>query len=136
MKRRRVNLKCTLTEYNGLYEKQKKKAETNLEHTVIQLFGVDRNLLDSEERCREKGRKVTESLGLIVWKEFVHKFSLGISIIFVISESHLSIHTWPEYNYVHFDVITCLKSANLQKMVELIEYEFQPEFISVIKLIY
>ena len=31
----------------------------------------------------------------------------GISGVVVIAESHLSIHTWPEYNYAAVDFFTC-----------------------------
>lgn len=37
-----------------------------------------------------------------------HKFSPhGVSGVIVIAESHVSIHTWPEYNYAAVDVFTC-----------------------------
>ena len=37
-----------------------------------------------------------------------HEFSpFGISGMVVIAESHLSIHTWPEYNYAAADIFTC-----------------------------
>jgi S-adenosylmethionine decarboxylase len=37
-----------------------------------------------------------------------HKFKpQGISGIVVISESHLAIHTWPEYRYAAIDIFTC-----------------------------
>lgn len=37
-----------------------------------------------------------------------HKFSpFGISGIVVIAESHISIHTWPEYGYAAIDIFTC-----------------------------
>ena len=37
-----------------------------------------------------------------------HKFSpIGISGVVVIAESHLAIHTWPEYGYAAVDVFTC-----------------------------
>jgi S-adenosylmethionine decarboxylase len=37
-----------------------------------------------------------------------HKFSpFGISGVVVIAESHLSIHTWPEYGFAAVDIFTC-----------------------------
>ncbi len=37
-----------------------------------------------------------------------HKFSpQGVSGVVVISESHLTIHTWPELGYAAIDVFTC-----------------------------
>jgi S-adenosylmethionine decarboxylase len=37
-----------------------------------------------------------------------HKFSpFGISGVVVIAESHLTIHTWPEYGFAAVDIFTC-----------------------------
>jgi S-adenosylmethionine decarboxylase len=37
-----------------------------------------------------------------------HEFNpFGISGMVVIAESHLSVHTWPEYNYAALDIFTC-----------------------------
>jgi S-adenosylmethionine decarboxylase len=37
-----------------------------------------------------------------------HEFNpFGISGMVVIAESHLSIHTWPEYSYAAVDIFTC-----------------------------
>lgn len=37
-----------------------------------------------------------------------HEFSpFGISGMVIIAESHLSIHTWPEYGYAAVDIFTC-----------------------------
>jgi len=47
-------------------------------------------------------------------REFVfHKFSpQGVSGVVVISESHLTIHTWPELGYAAVDVFTCGDKVN------------------------
>lgn len=37
-----------------------------------------------------------------------HEFNpFGISGVVVIAESHLTIHTWPEYDYAAVDIFTC-----------------------------
>jgi len=37
-----------------------------------------------------------------------HKFSPhGVSGVIVIAESHVAIHTWPEYGYAAVDIFTC-----------------------------
>lgn len=37
-----------------------------------------------------------------------HEFNpFGISGMVIIAESHLSIHTWPEYGYAAVDIFTC-----------------------------
>lgn len=48
-----------------------------------------------------------EAKATIVETSF-HKFSpFGISGVVVIAESHISIHTWPEYGYAAIDIFTC-----------------------------
>jgi S-adenosylmethionine decarboxylase len=49
-----------------------------------------------------------------------HQFSpFGVSGMVVIAESHLSIHTWPEYNYAAVDIFTC---GDIIKPEEAAEY--------------
>ncbi len=49
-----------------------------------------------------------ERIGATVMSDAFHKFSpQGVSGTVVISESHLSIHTWPEKRYVAVDIFTC-----------------------------
>jgi S-adenosylmethionine decarboxylase len=43
-----------------------------------------------------------------ILNEIHHSFQpIGISIIFLLSESHISIHTFPEKNHMSFDIYTC-----------------------------
>lgn len=42
-----------------------------------------------------------------------HKFSpQGITILYMLSESHISIHTFPENNYAAIDIYTCRHYEN------------------------
>ena len=43
-----------------------------------------------------------------VLEKVEHKFHPeGLSILYLLSESHLSIHTFPERSYIAFDLYTC-----------------------------
>ena len=43
----------------------------------------------------------------VVGESFYHFSPHGVSGVVNIAESHLSIHTWPEYGYAAVDVFTC-----------------------------
>jgi S-adenosylmethionine decarboxylase proenzyme len=50
-----------------------------------------------------------------------HQFSpQGVSGVVVIAESHICIHTWPEYGYAAADIFTCGDSVQPEKVAEII----------------
>lgn len=44
----------------------------------------------------------------------------GVSVVAVVTESHLAIHTWPEYGYATIDVYTCGDKADPEKAFKII----------------
>lgn len=59
-------------------------------------------------------------------KSVFHPFSpVGVTGVVVIMESHISIHTWPEFGYAAVDFFTCSDQMNYQKaynyLVEILE---------------
>lgn len=47
----------------------------------------------------------------------------GISFLLFISESHISIHTWPEYSFASIDIYTCGENADPWKAYKYIARE-------------
>jgi S-adenosylmethionine decarboxylase proenzyme len=73
--------------------------------------------------------------GATVLKKEFHKFSpVGVSGVVVIAESHLSIHTWPEYGYAACDVFTCGDTINPHVAVDYIISHLNPKSSSVIEI--
>lgn len=51
-----------------------------------------------------------------VIKSVFHQFSpQGVTGVVVVAESHLAIHTWPEYGYAAVDFFTCNLSMDYMK---------------------
>jgi S-adenosylmethionine decarboxylase len=54
--------------------------------------------------------------------ELEHEFvPQGFSFIFLLSESHLSIHTFPERNHMSFDLYTCRQYENNDVYLKIYE---------------
>jgi spermidine synthase len=52
--------------------------------------------------------KAAKKANMTVIKSTFHEFSpQGISGVIVLKESHLAIHTWPEYKYAAIDLFIC-----------------------------
>ncbi len=55
-----------------------------------------------------------------------HEFSpFGVSGVVVIAESHVAIHTWPEYNYAAVDIFTCGETIDPWIIYKHLEEQFQ-----------
>ena len=51
---------------------------------------------------------IVTDLNLNVIKKLSHMFTpQGITIVYILSESHLAVHTWPELGTIHVDLVTC-----------------------------
>jgi len=58
----------------------------------------------------------------------IHKFQpQGITGVVLLAESHISIATWPEINYVAIDIFTCGEKSMPYKALEYLKKEFQPK---------
>lgn len=67
--------------------------------------------------------EAAEAMGATIVTSTFHHFSpLGISGVVVIMESHLTIHTWPEYGYAAIDIFTC-GAIDMDKGVAHLEKE-------------
>jgi S-adenosylmethionine decarboxylase len=61
-------------------------------------------------------KRILTDLDINVIKSDYHEFpGGGLSVIYILSASHLAIHTWPEHNFMHFDLITCSPSTDFGK---------------------
>ncbi len=71
------------------------------------------DLLLDADMLREKCLEFVRSSGLTCVGDYFHSFpGGGVTGAIVLSESHMSVHTWPEHRYVTLDVYVCNYSEN------------------------
>lgn len=77
-------------------------------HILAEIYGCDFELLNNPRKVEQIMVSAALEAGAEVREYVFHKFSpQGVSGVVVISESHLTIHTWPELGYAAVDVFTC-----------------------------
>jgi len=77
-------------------------------HVISELWECDRELLNDQEAVERIMVNAALESGAEVREVVFHKFTpLGVSGVVVISESHLTIHSFPEHGYASVDVYTC-----------------------------
>ena len=99
-------------------------------HLIIDLFGAKR--LDDLKHIRETLKRCVEVAGATLLHIHLHHFTPngGVSGVAVLSESHISIHSWPEADYAALDVFMC-GEAQPQKCVEVLREAFEARDVVV-----
>lgn len=75
---------------------------------IVDLYGCDNSVINDLEKIKKISHGMIEKLHAGIVEECCHQFHpIGITYIAVITTSHFSIHTWPEYGYAAVDVFSC-----------------------------
>jgi S-adenosylmethionine decarboxylase proenzyme len=65
----------------------------------------------------------------------IHKFApRGITGVVLLTESHISIHTWPEFGYAAIDIFSCGKKALPFEGLAYLKKIFQPKQVQVLEI--
>jgi S-adenosylmethionine decarboxylase len=95
-------------------------------HFLLNLYGCSSVLLNDEQFLIDLLENAAIASGASVLKTVSHKFDpQGITAICLLSESHISIHTWPEEGKAALDVYTC-GSANPKIGCDIIIAQLNP----------
>jgi S-adenosylmethionine/arginine decarboxylase-like enzyme len=71
--------------------------------------------------------KLILRLNLTVVEKVSHEFApQGLTLVYILSQSHMAVHTWPEINLIHIDLVSC--SSTTKEAFELILSESFVDF--------
>lgn len=95
-----------------------------LDLVLIDLYECDHNRLLDAEKIREGMFRAAQMMGAEVVGTSFHTFEpWGVSGTVTIAESHLAIHTWPEFNFAAVTFETCGQMMDHRKAYRyLIEF--------------
>ena len=89
------------------------KTEQLGRHILVEYYNCDERILNDHKFIEELMVTAAKKANATVVESVFHMFNpYGVSGAVVISESHLTIHTWPEYGYASVDLYTCGESVN------------------------
>ena len=103
-------------------------------HLIIDLFGARR--LDDLKHIERTLKRCVEVAGATLLHIHLHHFAPngGVSGVAVLSESHISIHSWPEADYAALDVFMC-GDARPELCVDVLKRAFRPDSVRVRELL-
>ncbi len=97
-------------------------------HILVEYYNCDENILKDHKLVEEymvQAAKVAKAT--VVESAFHHFNPWGVSGAVIISESHLTIHTWPEFGYAAVDLFTCGDTINPWVGFDYLEEMFKAE---------
>lgn len=104
-------------------------------HIIVEYYDCSPNLLNDVtfiESCMESA---AEDAGATIINSTFHHFSpYGVSGVVVIQESHLAIHTWPEYGFASVDLFTCGGAVDPWVAYKILKAKFEAGHGSAMEL--
>jgi len=99
-------------------------------HLIIDIKNIkNQDIINDIDKLKKIMDSICEKYDFNVLQKIEHQFEpQGISIIYLLSESHITIHTFPEKKYIAFDLYTCREYPNNDVYNEIHNYiveEFQ-----------
>jgi len=104
-------------------------------HLLLELLDCDPEALNSLDIVKTSMVEAAKRAQATIIDVVFHEFNpFGISGVVVIAESHLAIHTWPEYRYAAVDVFSCGESLQPQMAVDYLVEQLGAARASVVEL--
>ena len=110
-----------------------------INHCVIEISNIPENCLNNADLVKFLDLLcINEDLHIV--EKFHHVFEPhGFSLVYILKESHIAMHSWPNRSYLHIDLVTCsLKETDLDSLNNFITKYFKDEKtnVEITKLLY
>lgn len=102
-------------------------------HIIAEFTGCTH--LNDSEILEPVLREAAVAAGATVLSVTVHTFEpFGMTGVAVLQESHISVHTWPEYGYVSIDIYTCGERLRLDEALKVLKDFFLPKKVQAVSI--
>jgi S-adenosylmethionine decarboxylase len=100
------------------------EANTSGKHMILDISNIkNTSLLNDVDKIMLMFDQICEKYNYTILYKNKHEFSpQGITILYMLSESHISIHTFPEKNYAALDIYTCRPYESNQVYVDIYNF--------------
>ena len=85
-------------------------------HLLCEFWGCDPKILDSKSFIMRAMRDAAKKSHASLIGVKAHKFTpQGVTGVALLKESHITVHTWPEWGYAAVDLFMCGAKADSRK---------------------
>ncbi|WP_195576341.1 adenosylmethionine decarboxylase [Paenibacillus sp. 1001270B_150601_E10] len=105
-------------------------------HVAVDAWGVNFDMLNDAEYLQTQLVEAAEVCGATVLSVQAQQFEpQGATVLVLLSESHLSIHTYPERGFAAIDCYTCGDTVDPQAAIDYLVSVLKPEKTYAKKLV-
>ncbi|MEM4641023.1 MAG: adenosylmethionine decarboxylase [Candidatus Pacearchaeota archaeon] len=101
------------------------------------LHSTKERIIDFEEKISLVIKEVIKksNLNLVRGKELVYRFKpYGVTALYILKQSHIAIHTWPEKEFVRVDIFSCSGKKYAKKAYEEILKVLEPSRVEKVEI--
>jgi S-adenosylmethionine decarboxylase len=97
-------------------------------HLIVSYIDCDQEALYDENTLKEKMKEAALASGVTILSSSGYHFQpSGVTQVLLLSESHASIHTYPEYRSCFVDLFTCGTSFKMDKFDQILSEYLKPQ---------
>jgi spermidine synthase len=102
---------------------------------IAEFIECNKTFLNDPQKLEQIIRNAIEYSGLHFEKIITHKFNpVGVTLLAIISESHIGLHTYPEAGHLSLDVFTCSHPSKQIKLIEYLQKVLKPTSVKLAEI--
>jgi S-adenosylmethionine decarboxylase len=95
-------------------------------HLILDLYDCDREILNDYEGLEELLLTALQMANATILRIIGEQFKpQGVTLLALLTESHASVHTWPEIGYCAIDLYTCGDTTQTHKAAEFLKHKLK-----------
>ena len=102
---------------------------------IVEFIECKKTFLNEPDKLEQIIKNAFEYSELHFEKIITHKFNpLGVTLLAIISESHIGLHTYPEAGHLSLDIFTCSHPSKQLKLIEYLKKVLKPTSIKIAEI--
>ena len=97
-------------------------------HYIINFYQCDENILSHSNIIKDIIEEASEIGKFSTVESFYKQFKpYGVSGATILKESHITIHTWPEYGFAAVDIFLCDENCEPEKAIKFLSKKLKSD---------
>lgn len=97
---------------------------------IAEFYGCSPELISQSKTVKRFINRAVKRSNLTKIRSHYHQFRpSGVTGVVLLAESHITMHSWPEYNYLALDLFSCGDRKKARVALEQLVKDFKPAHV-------